>query len=188
MVDARPNSRRGDPSVVRMDDFGPQPVTPSGPPMGASDRRGRPRRSADGADDGGPSCTLTARIRHLRPACDLNRVKIYAHVKTKEDRTTFPSFATICAASTRPRSASPSCSTTSPNPSAHRNEVVDEVRAHFAKLSGNFLWYVWGWGCGFYIRVGRGFDGLLRPARTPDVGSILERGLRAPLNVNLSND
>jgi transposase len=86
--------KRGDPTVVIcMDEFGPLNLLPRPgkhwAPVAAKDdntsgsRRRRRRRA---------TYTRHAGVRHLMAAYDLNQDKIYGHIKTKKDRTTFLEF------------------------------------------------------------------------------------------------
>ena len=54
--------------------------------MGADDTRGSRRRRRRA------TFTRHAGVRHLMAAYDLNQDKIYGHIKTKKDRTTFLEF------------------------------------------------------------------------------------------------
>ncbi len=94
IADGKAKPKRGDPRVVIcMDEFGPlnllprpgrqwAPVAVKG--VGAAEDYRRRRRRA----------TYTRRkgVRHLMAAYDLNEDKIYGHIKTKKDRTTFLEF------------------------------------------------------------------------------------------------
>jgi transposase len=93
IADGKVKPRRGSPTVVFcMDEFGPlnllprpgkqwAPVIVKGEATSAPRRR---RRRATFNRHGG--------VRHLMAAYDLNRDKLYGHIKTKKDRTTFLEF------------------------------------------------------------------------------------------------
>jgi transposase len=94
IADGKAKAKRGDPSVVIcMDEFGPLNLLPRpgkqwAPVIIKGDERGRgPRRRRRRA-----TFIRTAGVRHLMAAYDLNQDKIYGHVKTKKDRTTFLEF------------------------------------------------------------------------------------------------
>jgi len=94
IADQKAKPKRGDPKVmICMDEFGPlnllprpgkqwAPVAVKG--VGTTEDPRRRRRRA----------TYTRRkgVRHLMAAYDLNEDKIYGHIKTKKDRTTFLEF------------------------------------------------------------------------------------------------
>jgi transposase len=94
IADRKAAPRRGDPTVVVcMDEFGPlnllprpgrhwAPVIVKGESTGQRPRRRRRRATF----------TRTAGVRHLMAAYDLKRDKMYGHIKTKKDRTTFLEF------------------------------------------------------------------------------------------------
>jgi transposase len=94
IADQKAKAKRGDPKVVIcMDEFGPlnllprpgkqwAPVAVKGGGT-AEDPRRRRRRA---------TYTRTKGVRHLMAAYDLNEDKIYGHIKTKKDRTTFLEF------------------------------------------------------------------------------------------------
>ena len=85
--------KRGDPTVVIcMDEFGPLNLLPRPgkhwAPVAVKDdgtKRSRRRRRR-------ATYTRHAGVRHLMAAYDLNEDKIYGHIKTKKDRTTFLEF------------------------------------------------------------------------------------------------
>jgi transposase len=94
IADQKAKPKRGDPKVVIcMDEFGPLNLLPRPGKQWApvavkgggttEDPRRRRRRA-----------TYTRRkgVRHLMAAYDLNEDKIYGHIKTKKDRTTFLEF------------------------------------------------------------------------------------------------
>ena len=94
IADGKAKPRRGDPSVVIcMDEFGPLNLLPRPGKQWAprivkdEEKPKRPRRRRRRA-----TFTRTAGVRHLMAAYDLHRDKIYGHVKTKKDRTTFLEF------------------------------------------------------------------------------------------------
>jgi transposase len=94
IADGKAKASRGDPSVVICyDEFGPLNLLPRPGRQWApvivkgEDKAKRPRRRRRRA-----TFTRTAGVRHLMAAYDLNQDKIYAHVKTKKDRTTFLEF------------------------------------------------------------------------------------------------
>ena len=94
IADGKARAKRGDPSVVIcMDEFGPLNLLPRpgrqwAPRIVTAEKKPkRPRRRRRRA-----TFTRTAGVRHLMAAYDLNRDKIYGHVKTKKDRTTFLEF------------------------------------------------------------------------------------------------
>ena len=94
LADGKAKASRGDPSVVICyDEFGPLNLLPRPGRQWApvivkgEDKAKRPRRRRRRA-----TFTRTAGVRHLMAAYDLNQDKIYAHVKTKKDRTTFLEF------------------------------------------------------------------------------------------------
>nr|WP_248844002.1 helix-turn-helix domain-containing protein [Streptomyces hirsutus] len=105
----------GEPEVVFcMDEFGPLNLMPHPGRQWAEragkhkdpDREPRRRRRA--------TCHRYGGVRHLFAALDLVKDKLYGHIEPVEKRTRFLGSAATCAASTRPRSASPSSVTTSP--------------------------------------------------------------------------
>jgi len=85
--------KRGDPTVVIcMDEFGPLNLLPRpgkqwAPVVVNDDTKGSRRRRRRRA-----TYTRHAGVRHLMAAYDLNEDKIYGHIKTKKDRTTFLEF------------------------------------------------------------------------------------------------
>jgi transposase len=93
IADGTAKPKRCDPTVVIcMDEFGPLNLLP---------RPGRQWAPVDVKDDGTRGsrrrrrrATYTRKngVRHLMAAYDLNRDKIYGHIKTKKDRTTFLEF------------------------------------------------------------------------------------------------
>ncbi len=94
IADSKAKPKKGDPSVVIcLDEFGPLNLLPrpgkQWAPMivkGESSTTG-PRRLCRRA-----TYTRTKGVRHLMAAYDLNQDKIYGHIKTKKDRTTFLEF------------------------------------------------------------------------------------------------
>ena len=94
IADGKIKPRKGDPSVVIcMDEFGPLNLLPrpgkQWAPMavkgeGTSNGPRRRRRRA--------TYTRTKGVRHLMAAYDLKKDRIYGHIKTKKDRTTFLEF------------------------------------------------------------------------------------------------
>jgi transposase len=94
IADGKAKAKRGDPSVVIcMDEFGPLNLLPRpgrqwAPRIVEDEAKGRrPRRRRRRA-----TFTRTQGVRHLMAAYDLNRDRIYGHVKVKKDRTTFLEF------------------------------------------------------------------------------------------------
>src|SRR3974390_3169129 len=94
IADGKAKPSRGDPSVVIcMDEFGPLNLLPRPGKQWAprivknEEAAKRPRRRRRRA-----TFTRTAGVRHLMAAYDLNQDKIYGHVKTRKDRTTFLEF------------------------------------------------------------------------------------------------
>jgi len=94
IADGKAKPKKGDPSVVVcMDEFGPLNLLPrpgrqwAPRIVGDADKPKRPRRRRRRA-----TYTRTKGVRHLMAAYDLNQDKIYAHIKTKKDRTTFLEF------------------------------------------------------------------------------------------------
>jgi transposase len=94
IADHKAKAKRGDPQVVIcMDEFGPLNLVPRPGKQWAlrivkdDEQRKRPRRRRRRA-----TFTRTAGVRHLMAAYDLGRDKIYGHIKTKKDRTTFLEF------------------------------------------------------------------------------------------------
>jgi transposase len=94
IADGKAKAKRGDPTVVIcMDEFGPLNLLPRpgkqwAPRIVEAKAKGkRPRRRRRRA-----TFTRTQGVRHLMAAYDLNQDKIYGHVKTKKDRTTFLEF------------------------------------------------------------------------------------------------
>ena len=94
IADQKAKPRRGDPTVVMcMDEFGPLNLLPRpgkqwAPRIVKGDEpKKRPRRRRRRA-----TFTRTNGVRHLMAAYDLQEDKIYGHVKTKKDRTTFLEF------------------------------------------------------------------------------------------------
>jgi transposase len=94
IADGKVKGRKGDPEVVIcMDEFGPLNLFPrpgkQWAPMivkGEASTKG-PRRRRRRA-----TYTRKEGVRHLMAAYDLNQDKIYGHIKTKKDRTTFLEF------------------------------------------------------------------------------------------------
>ena len=94
IADGKTKPKKSDPSVVIcMDEFGPLNLLPrpgkQWAPMivkGEPDTE-RPRRRRRRA-----TYTRKKGVRHLMAAYDLNQDKIYGHIKTKKDRTTFLEF------------------------------------------------------------------------------------------------
>jgi transposase len=94
IADHKAKAQRGDPGVVIcMDEFGPLNLLPR------PGRQWAPRIVSDTDKPRGPrrrrrraTYTRTKGVRHLMAAYDLNRNKIYGHIKTKKDRTTFLEF------------------------------------------------------------------------------------------------
>jgi transposase len=94
IADGKVKGRKGDPEVVIcMDEFGPLNLFPrpgkQWVPMivkGEASTKG-PRRRRRRA-----TYTRKEGVRHLMAAYDLNQDKIYGHIKTKKDRTTFLEF------------------------------------------------------------------------------------------------
>jgi transposase len=94
IADGKAKPKRGDPSVVIcMDEFGPLNLLPRpgkqwAPVAAKADdgTRGSRRRRRRA------TYTRHAGVRHLMAAYDLNEDKIYGHIKTKKDRTTFLEF------------------------------------------------------------------------------------------------
>ena len=94
IADGKAKPKKGDPSVVIcMDEFGPLNLLPrpgkQWAPMivkgeGSTTGPRRRRRRA--------TYTRTKGVRHLMAAYDLGQDKIYGHIKTKKDRTTFLEF------------------------------------------------------------------------------------------------
>ena len=94
IADGKSKPKRSDPTVVIcMDEFGPlnllprpgkqwAPMIATGESSTAGPRRRRRRATY----------TRTRGVRHLIAAYDLNQDKIYGHIKTKKDRTTFLEF------------------------------------------------------------------------------------------------
>ena len=115
IADGKAKPKKGDPTVVIcMDEFGPlNLLAPARQAVGAEDRQRRvesegPRRRRRRA-----TYTRTKGVRHLMAAYDLNQDKIYGHIKTKKDRTTFLEFCRYLRTLYPPEFASPSCWTTS---------------------------------------------------------------------------
>jgi transposase len=92
IADGKAKPKRGDPSVVIcMDEFGPLNLLPrpgrQWAPVAVAGGTGAPRRRRRRA-----TFTRTNGVRHLMAAYDLTRDKVYGHIKTKKDRTTFLEF------------------------------------------------------------------------------------------------
>jgi transposase len=95
IAEGKANPKRGDPTVVfSMDEFGPLNLLPRpGRQWAPVIRRGSqgstslPRRRRRRA-----TYKRTKGVRHLLAALDLNQDKIYGHVKTNKNRTTFLAF------------------------------------------------------------------------------------------------
>jgi transposase len=94
IADGKAKPKRRDPTVVIcMDEFGPLNLLPRPGKQWApvavkdDDTRGSRRRRRRRA-----TYTRHAGVRHLMAAYDLNQDKIYGHIKTKKDRTTFLEF------------------------------------------------------------------------------------------------
>jgi len=95
IAEGRAKPRRSDPRVVfSMDEFGPLNLLPRPgkrwAPVVSRDSKGnpnRPRRRRRRA-----TYKRTQGVRHLFAALDMNRDKIYAHVKANKNRTTFLGF------------------------------------------------------------------------------------------------
>ena len=94
IADQKAKPKRGDPTVVLcMDEFGPLNLLPRPGKQWApvavkanDDARGSRRRRRRA------TYTRHNGVRHLMAAYDLNQDKIYGHIKTKKDRTTFLEF------------------------------------------------------------------------------------------------
>ena len=94
IADGKATPKKGDPKVVIcLDEFGPLNLLPrpgrQWAPIAvkdADDPRGSRRRRRRA------TFTRHAGVRHLMAAYDLNEDKIYGHIKTKKDRTTFLEF------------------------------------------------------------------------------------------------
>jgi transposase len=93
IADGKVKPKRGDPTVVIcMDEFGPLNLVPRpgkqwAPKIVKGADATEPRRRRRRA-----TYTRTAGVRHLMAAYDLGKDKLYGHVKTKKDRTTFLEF------------------------------------------------------------------------------------------------
>ena len=94
IADHKVKAKRGDPSVIIcMDEFGPLNLLPRPGRQWAprilkgEDTSTYPRRRRRRA-----TFTRTKGVRHLMAAYDLEKDKIYGHIKTKKDRTTFLEF------------------------------------------------------------------------------------------------
>ena len=94
IADGKAKPKKGDPTVVIcMDEFGPLNLLPRPGKQWAprivkgEASREEPRRRRRRA-----TYTRTKGVRHLMAAYDLNQDKIYGHIKTKKDRTTFLEF------------------------------------------------------------------------------------------------
>ena len=94
IADGKAKPKRGDPTVVIcMDEFGPLNLLPRPGKQWApvavkgADATKGPRRRRRRA-----TYTRMNGVRHLMAAYDLNEDKIYGHIKTKKDRTTFLEF------------------------------------------------------------------------------------------------
>ena len=95
IADAKAEPKRGDPTVVFCDGRvrPPEPPAPPGPPVGAADRRGRQHdRDTPGAGDVGPPSPAPRASATSWPPTTSNQDKLYGHIKTKKDRTTFLEF------------------------------------------------------------------------------------------------
>jgi transposase len=94
IADGKAKPKKSDPTVVIcMDEFGPLNLLPrpgkQWAPVavtGNDDTRGSRRRRRRA------TFTRHAGVRHLMAAYDLNQDKIYGHIKTKKDRSTFLEF------------------------------------------------------------------------------------------------
>ena len=94
IADGKAKPKKNDPTVIIcMDEFGPLNLLPrpgkQWAPMAVKDEdrvRGSRRRRRRA------TFTRHAGVRHLMAAYDLNQDKIYGHIKTKKDRTTFLEF------------------------------------------------------------------------------------------------
>jgi len=94
IADGKATPKKGDPKVeICLDEFGPLNLLPrpgrQWAPIAvkdADDPRGSRRRRRRA------TFTRHAGVRHLMAAYDLNEDKIYGHIKTKKDRTTFLEF------------------------------------------------------------------------------------------------
>ena len=93
IADGKAKPKRRDPTVVIcMDEFGPLNLLPRPGKQWApvavkdTDTQGSRRRRRRA------TYTRRAGVRHLMAAYDLNQDKIYGHIKTKKDRTTFLEF------------------------------------------------------------------------------------------------
>jgi transposase len=92
IADGKVKPKRGDPTVVIcMDEFGPLNLLPrpgkQWAPRVVSGEATTTRRRRRRA-----TYTRTKGVRHLMAAYDLGKDKLYGHVKTKKDRTTFLEF------------------------------------------------------------------------------------------------
>jgi len=93
IADGKTKPKRGDPTVVLcMDEFGPLNLLPRpgkqwAPAAVKGEVHAEPRRRRRRA-----TYTRTKGVRHLLTAYDLTEDKLYGHIKTKKDRTTFLEF------------------------------------------------------------------------------------------------
>jgi transposase len=93
IADGKAKPKRSDPTVVLcMDEFGPLNLLPRpgkqwAPRIVKGETPSAPRRRRRRA-----TYTRTKGVRHLMAAYDLGQDKLYGHVKTKKDRTTFLAF------------------------------------------------------------------------------------------------
>jgi transposase len=94
IADGKAKPKKADPSVVIcMDEFGPLNLLPR-PGKQWAPRIVKGEESAKGPRRRRRPATYTRTkgVRHLMAAYDLNQDKIYGHIKTKKDRTTFLEF------------------------------------------------------------------------------------------------
>ncbi|HTP26302.1 MAG TPA: IS630 family transposase [Anaeromyxobacteraceae bacterium] len=94
IADGKAEPRRGDPTVVIcMDEFGPLNLLPRpGKQWAPRIVRDEPRPTKRRRRRRRATFTRTHGVRHLMAAYDLEQDKIYGHIKTKKNRTTFLEF------------------------------------------------------------------------------------------------
>ena len=94
IADGKTGPRRGDPTVVIcMDEFGPLNLLPRpGKQWAPRIVRDEPRPTKRRRRRRRATFTRTHGVRHLMAAYDLEQDKIYGHIKTKKNRTTFLEF------------------------------------------------------------------------------------------------
>ena len=148
IADGKAKPKKSDPTVVIcMDEFGPLNLLPRPgkhwAPVAVAGRRSDTEDRVVGVD--APPTPATQGVRHLMAAYDLNEDKIYGHIKTKKDRTTFLEFCRYLRSLYPPGFASPSCSTTSvpicrPRETRGSGDWAEDNNVELAYVPTNASW------------------------------------------------